>query len=80
MEPLISRMVDEDPSKRPTMDEVVSSLQKILSEVSWFRLRARLVNCRDSPAVNFLKDVHHVSFRAIPFLITCRPAIPSPKT
>ena len=43
MEPLISRMVDDDPAKRPTMDEVVTSFKEIVSKSSFLRLRARLV-------------------------------------
>ena len=79
MEPLISRMVDDDPAKRPTMDEVVTSFKEIVSKSSFLRLRARLVERKDGPIMNLLKSVHHVSCRTIPYVVTCRAALPSPK-
>ncbi|RDX54901.1 hypothetical protein OH76DRAFT_1429087 [Lentinus brumalis] len=79
MEPLIARMVQDDPSKRPTMDEVVASFKEILSKLSSCKLRERLVERQDSAAVNFLKDLHHVSLHTVPFWVTRRPALPSPK-
>ena len=79
LEPLIARMVQDDPSKRPNMDEVVASFKETLSKLSSRQLRARLVDRQDSTIVNFFKDLHHVSFRTVPFLLTRRPALPSPK-
>ncbi|TFK77755.1 hypothetical protein K466DRAFT_508139 [Polyporus arcularius HHB13444] len=79
MEPLIATMVQDDPSKRPTMDDVVTSFKEILSKLSSWKLRERLVERKDNVAVNFLKDLHHISFRTVPFLLTRRPALPTPK-
>lgn len=79
LEPLIARMVQDDPSQRPSMAEVVASFKEILSKLSSRQLRARLVDRQDSTIVNFFKDLHHVSFRTVPFLLTRRPALPSPK-
>ncbi|RPD53215.1 hypothetical protein L226DRAFT_503286 [Lentinus tigrinus ALCF2SS1-7] len=80
LEPLIFRMVQDEPSKRPNMDEVVKSFKEILSKQSARRLRERLVERQDSAAVNFLKDMHHVCFRTVPFWLTRRCPLPSPKT
>ncbi|RPD78676.1 hypothetical protein L226DRAFT_610542 [Lentinus tigrinus ALCF2SS1-7] len=79
MESLIARMVQDEPSKRPNMDEVVKSFKDILSTLSSRRLRARLVERQDSAAVNFFKDLHHVAFRTVPFWLTRRCPLPSPK-
>ncbi len=79
MEPLIAIMVQDEPSKRPTMDDVVSSFKEILSKLSSWKLRERLVERKDNITVNLLKDLHHVSFRTVPFMLTRRPALPTPK-
>ena len=79
MEPLVARMCDEDPEKRPTMSEVVSDFQKILSKLGSCRLRQRLVDRRDGVFVNILKGVYHASSRTVPNLFTFRSALPTPK-
>lgn len=79
MEPLIVRMVDADPAQRPTMDEVVVSFKEIVSKLSYFRLRSRLVVRRDNRVVNFVKGVHYFSSRAVPHWLTRRSPIPTPK-
>ncbi|TFK92749.1 hypothetical protein K466DRAFT_581658 [Polyporus arcularius HHB13444] len=78
MEPLIARMVQDEPSKRPTMDEVVTEFATIIAKLSWWKLRERLVERRDSLFMNVLKDVHHISTRAVPNLLSLRKAIPTP--
>ncbi|KAI0709591.1 hypothetical protein C8T65DRAFT_739950 [Cerioporus squamosus] len=79
MEPLVTRMVDDDPSKRPTMDEVVSEFKKISSQLSKCQLRSRLLEFRDTPFSNFLKDVYHTSTRSVPHFLMRRSPLPSPK-
>ncbi|KAI0744013.1 kinase-like domain-containing protein [Daedaleopsis nitida] len=79
MEPLISRMVQDAPDKRPSMDEVVSELTQIASKLSWCKLRERLVERRDSSFMNLLKSAHYLSARAVPNLVTRRSPIPTPK-
>ncbi|KAI0709586.1 kinase-like domain-containing protein [Cerioporus squamosus] len=78
MEPLIARMVQEEPSKRPTMDEVVSEFAAIRAKLSCWKLRERLVERRDSVVMNVIKDVHHISTRALPNLLSFRKPIPTP--
>ncbi|TFK83402.1 hypothetical protein K466DRAFT_665869 [Polyporus arcularius HHB13444] len=79
MEPLIATMVQDEPSKRPTMDDVVASFMEILSKLSSWKLRERLVERKDNIFVNIFKDLHHVSFRTVPLLLTRRPALPTPQ-
>ncbi|KAI0745242.1 kinase-like domain-containing protein [Earliella scabrosa] len=79
MDGLIAQMVQDEPSKRPTMDEVVTSFKNIVSSLSGCQLRERLVDRRDSRAVNFFKNVHHLSSRTVPFWIARRSPLPSPK-
>ena len=79
MEELVARMVQDDPSKRPTMDEVMTSFKAIMSGLSGWTLRERLIIRKDSGTANFVKDIHHVPCRTVPFLLTFRSPIPTPK-
>ena len=78
MEHLITRMVQDAPEKRPTMGEVVAEFRDISSKLSGFKTRQRLVERRDSRLMNLLKEVHHLSTRAVPDLLLCRPPVPVP--
>lgn len=71
-------MVQDDPSQRPTIDEVVSEFGKMKAKLSCWKLRERLVERKDSVFMNVLKDVHHVSTRAVPNLLLLRKAVPTP--
>ncbi|KAI0253541.1 hypothetical protein BJV78DRAFT_1122973, partial [Lactifluus subvellereus] len=42
IEPLIADMVQEDPTKRPTMDEVVTHFAEIKGKLSTWKLRSRM--------------------------------------
>ena len=78
MEPLITRMVQDAPEKRPTMADVVADFREISSKLSGFKTRERLVERRDSRFMNLLKEVHHLSTRAVPNLLLRRPPVPAP--
>ncbi|KAI0779507.1 hypothetical protein C8Q74DRAFT_1367393 [Fomes fomentarius] len=79
MGPLIAWMVQDAPEKRPTMDEVVSEFREIVTKLSGYKLRERVVEHKDSRFMNLLKDIHHLSTRAVPSLLTRRAPIPTPK-
>lgn len=79
MEPLVARMVQDEPSLRPTMKEVMTSFNDILRGLSGWKLRLRLVERKDNFAMNFFKSVHHVATRTAPFVWKGHPAIPTPK-
>ena len=80
MDPLIARMVQDAPEKRPTMDEVVQELHEIVEKLSGRKLRERLVERKDSCLESILKDLYHASVRTVPYLLTRRSAIPTPQT
>jgi hypothetical protein len=42
MEPLVADMVQDDPAKRPKMDEVVSRFREIEGKLSTWKLRSRI--------------------------------------
>ncbi|RDX54862.1 hypothetical protein OH76DRAFT_1372287 [Lentinus brumalis] len=79
IEPLVARMVQAEPDKRPTMDEVVASFGAVLSKMSCLQLRTRLVWRRDGLFMNTLKGVHQLSARTIPHILTGRKALPTPE-
>ncbi|KAI0744020.1 hypothetical protein C8Q80DRAFT_1272622 [Daedaleopsis nitida] len=79
MEPLIGRMVQDEPGKRPTMVEVNAEFRDIVSKLSWWKLRERLVERRDTCFIDGLKACHHLFARAIPNVVCRRAPIPSPK-
>ncbi|KAJ3480775.1 hypothetical protein NLI96_g8112 [Meripilus lineatus] len=49
IEPLVADMVQDDPTKRPTMDEVVSRYDKMMRSLSHFQLRSRLAQRDEGP-------------------------------
>ena len=72
-------MVDDDPVKRPNIEEALSGLRYIIKKLSAFKLRERLVFRRDGLVMNLLKDIHHFTVHAIPNALAFRPPIPTPK-
>lgn len=72
MKPLVDDMVQEDPSKRPHIDEVVRRFNELIPTLSWWKLRSRLV---DLEIPSFLSPMHHF-FRTILHVLTFRHPIP----
>ncbi|KAJ3551171.1 hypothetical protein NM688_g4863 [Phlebia brevispora] len=76
MKPLVDDMVQDDPSKRPTMDEVMRRFEDVKRLISWWKLRSRLVNQDESGLSKVFRATGH-AFRTIGHIATFRPAIPS---
>lgn len=76
---LIVSMVNKEPQQRPSMEEATKELNKIISQLPWWTLRARLRSRKDGGVVNFLKDVQHI-FRTASYLLLFLPPIPNPQT
>ncbi|KAJ6507324.1 kinase-like domain-containing protein [Mycena vitilis] len=77
MHELLADMCLEDPTKRPTIDEVVDRFSRIKAEVSEWRLRSRFKTEKRF----FLLDIIHATghwIRQIQFALMHLPAIPSP--
>lgn len=77
MRPLVADMIQSDPFKRPTMDEVVARFDKIRRSLSRWKLRSRVVD-HDEDAIE--KIIHTTSHwrRRIWFVLRGVPAIPKP--
>ncbi|KAF9072414.1 hypothetical protein BDP27DRAFT_411901 [Rhodocollybia butyracea] len=72
---LISDMTHDDPSKRPTMDEVVSRFEKIRNGLSWWKLRCRVSDRRISLFWHLLYSPIHWAVQ-LSYILRRIPAIP----
>ncbi|KAG9313015.1 hypothetical protein JVU11DRAFT_6454 [Chiua virens] len=77
MEPLILDMVQQDPSKRPSMDEVTERFRTILSDLSHWKLRSRVIGKEENMFYGVLRDSLHW-LRQVKSVARGVPAIPIP--
>lgn len=77
MQPLISDMVQTDPSKRPTMDEVVERFETIRLSLGKWKLRSRVVDTDQSKLEGIFSAAWHW-LRQFEFVMRRLPAIPRP--
>ncbi|KIJ18445.1 hypothetical protein PAXINDRAFT_8690 [Paxillus involutus ATCC 200175] len=75
IQPLIADMVQQDPSKRPTMDEVVKRFDTIQAGLRSWKLRSRVVNKRESVLEGVIRGTSHW-IRRIGFVARGVPAVP----
>ncbi|KAG2047305.1 hypothetical protein BDR06DRAFT_921871 [Suillus hirtellus] len=76
MEPLVSDMLQTDPAKRPTMDEVMSRFVPTYSALSPWKLRSRAVKKEEWIIMRPFRALFHW-LRCLRFLWRRLPAIPS---
>ena len=76
MKPLINDMMKQDPSERPTMDEVVERFQAIRTGLSRWKLRSRI---RPDHEPFFLRVIRSVTHNARHILYSLRgfPSLPT---
>ena len=70
-------MVQDDPSKRPTIDEVIKRFESIRSSLSTWKLRSRIVGRKDSNFAGFFRTLKHVYLTA-GFVVRKIPPLPTP--
>ncbi|KAJ3845458.1 kinase-like domain-containing protein [Lentinula raphanica] len=75
---LVEDMVGDDPSKRPTMDEVASRFSQIVEQVPWWKLRARTTKKDENSLIKPFRALYH-GFWTASMMLLSKPAIPSPK-
>ena len=78
MNELIADMVQEDPTKRPTMDEVVARFSEIKNKLSTWKLRSRLIRKKEILPVKVWRTVGHW-YRTVCYVLGRKAAIPEPK-
>jgi hypothetical protein len=78
MEPLVADMVQNDPTKRPTMNEVVTRFSEIRRKLSTWKLRSRIARKYELWPVTAWKSVTHW-YRTVGYILGRKAAIPEPK-
>lgn len=77
MSSLVEDMVQDDPKKRPTMDEVVDRFDALRNSLSWFTLRSRLVYGEESVPGKVLMSTTH-AIQTCFHIVAGRNALPTP--
>jgi hypothetical protein len=77
IEPLVADMVQDDPAKRPNMDEVVAEFEVIRRGLSTSTLRSRVVERDEDIIVSFSRNVA-AWIRRIKYIIRRVSPVPSP--
>ena len=77
MQPLVADMVQTDPSKRPTMDEVVERFETIRRGLGKWKLRSRVVDSDESMLERIFGTAWHWA-RQLEFVLRRLPALPRP--
>ncbi|EGN93808.1 hypothetical protein SERLA73DRAFT_163242 [Serpula lacrymans var. lacrymans S7.3] len=77
VEPLVKDMVQDDPEKRPNMDEVILRFEGIIKQLSSWKLRSRVINEHDDNILGFYRCVTHWA-RRFSLVIRRVSAIPTP--
>jgi len=77
IQPLVDDMVQDDPAKRPTIDQVVVRFADMSGKLGSWHLRSRLIPRDEYWIVRMYRSIRHI-FRTIGYIITRRPAIPTP--
>ena len=77
MRELVADMVHNDPSKRPTMSEVVARFDKIANGLSAWKLRSRIAEVTEPHITRVFRSVRHWS-KQVGYMARRLPAIPKP--
>jgi hypothetical protein len=77
MEPLVADMVQEDPSKRPNMDEAVAEFEVIRLGLGNSKLRSRLVDRGENRFIGFFRGLA-AWIRRITYIVKRLPPLPTP--
>jgi hypothetical protein len=75
MEPLITDMTQDDPLRRPTVQEVVSRFEGIKRSLSIWKLRSRMVLREEFLPMMVLRSARHLC-RTAGYILTRKAAIP----
>jgi hypothetical protein len=78
IQPLITDMVQEDPTKRPKMDEVVTRFAEIKKRLSTWKLRSRMARNNEVWPLATWRALRHWR-RSIGYVCTRKAAIPEPR-
>ena len=71
-------MVQEDPTKRPTMDQVVARFAEIKGKLTTWKLRSRMARNNEVWPLAAWRALRHWR-RTVAYVFTRKAAIPEPK-
>ena len=77
MESLIADMTQDDPSKRPKIDEVVTRFETIRENLTPLKLRSRVVDKQESMLGDVVRTLLHWA-RQVGYVARRLPTIPPP--
>ncbi|KAH9920123.1 uncharacterized protein B0H18DRAFT_1122090 [Fomitopsis serialis] len=77
MRPLVDDMVQDNPDKRPTIDEVASRSELLFGQLSSWKLRARLVEREETAFTRTTRNISHL-FHTARHIVRRLPAVPLP--
>ena len=63
MQPLVAAMTQDDPAKRPTMDEVVARFEKIAGVLDKWTLGSRVADRNEFMLTSLVRGVPHVGMQ-----------------
>lgn len=75
--PLVKDMVQDDPAKRPTIQDVVRHFEELVRPLKSRQLRSRLVPRKEDAEDAFLRRITH-AFRTARCILTRKHAMPKP--
>ncbi|KAF4622397.1 hypothetical protein D9613_009144 [Agrocybe pediades] len=78
LHPLVKKMIQDDPKKRPTIDEAVKEFNELVNGLSSWKLRSRTPSRRANIFKDFAHFLGHWKRRA-GYIITRRDPIPNPQ-
>ena len=77
MQPLVDDMVQDDPTKRPKVDEVVSRFLEIKGKLSTWKLRSRIVRRDEIWPLAVWRTISHW-YQTTGYVLSRKAAIPEP--
>ncbi len=77
MRELVDAMTDENPAKRPTIEEVIEKLDEIRSSLSTVRLRSPIISKNDPTISTIFRHARQLT-RTLLYVIQQIPAVPVP--
>ncbi|KAJ4499779.1 hypothetical protein C8R41DRAFT_813569, partial [Lentinula lateritia] len=78
LRPFVNDMIADNPSNRPTMNEVASWFSSIVGKLQWWKLRSQAVQKDEFNLTTLFHALYHLFWMTLMMLLF-KPAIPSPK-
>ena len=77
MRKLIDAMTDENPAKRPTIEEVIEKFDEIHSSLSTVKLRSPIISKKDPTIFTIFRHARQLT-RSLLYVTQHMPAVPVP--